>query len=82
MFAESMLDDVAFAELGVQMSWDVFDSRRELVTGRNRSLVRSKISDPIAPIAVEYRSRRILDSLTIKSAKRRTRSASDWAADS
>lgn len=77
MLADPILDDVAFAELGVQISWEVFDSRRELAAGRNRSRVRSKISDPIAPIAVEYRSLRILDSLTIKSAKRRTRSASD-----
>jgi hypothetical protein len=44
--------------------------------GRNRSRVRSRISDPIAPMAAPYRSRRILDSLTKNSANNRTRSAS------
>lgn len=50
--------------------------------GRNKSRVKSKISEPIAPMAVEYLSRRILDSLTMKSANRRTRSASMEAAAS
>lgn len=44
--------------------------------GRNKSRVRSRISEPIAPMADEYLSRRILDSLTMKSANMRTRSAS------
>ncbi len=44
--------------------------------GRNRSLVNSKISDPMPSMAPEYLSRLILDSDTINSAKRRTRSSS------
>lgn len=47
--------------------------------GRNRSLVRSKISEPMAPMADEYLSLRCLDSPTMKSAKSLTRSASDLA---
>ena len=58
------------------MDWEVIDSRRTEFIGRNRSRLKSKISDPIAPMAEEYLSRRILDSVTIKSEKRRTRSAS------
>lgn len=47
--------------------------------GRNRSLVRSKISEPMAPMADEYLSLRNLDSLTMKSVNSLTRSASDLA---
>lgn len=60
---------------------EVVDSRR-LTMGRNRSRVKSNISEPMAPMAAEYRSLLILDSLTMKSAKRRTRSASSAAAAS
>lgn len=63
------------------LPWEVVDSR--LVTmGRKRSRVKSNISDPIAPIAAEYRSRLIRDSLTMNSAKSLTLSASFGAADS
>ena len=55
------------------------ESRLGGCMGRNRSLVRSKISEPIAPMAAEYLSRRSRDSLTMKSAKSLTRSASDLA---
>jgi len=44
--------------------------------GRNKSRVKSRISEPIAPIAAPYRSRRILDSITKNSANKRTLSAS------
>lgn len=50
--------------------------------GRNKSLVRSRISEPIAPIADEYLSLRSLDSFTIKSANSLTRSVSELAAAS
>lgn len=50
--------------------------------GRNKSLVRSNISDPMVVMAPPYRSRRIRDSLTIKSANIRTLSASVSAAAS
>lgn len=79
---ESKLERLKPVELGVQPSCDVADSRRESVKGRNKSRVRSNISDPIALIATAYRSRLILDSLTIKSANSRTRSASDVHFDS
>ena len=45
--------------------------------GRNRSRVKSKISEPMAPIADAYRSRRTRDSFTTNSANKRTRSASE-----
>jgi hypothetical protein len=57
---------------------ELFESRRTFM-GRKRSLVRSKISEPMAPIADEYLSRLSLDSLTTKSAKSFTRSASVFA---
>lgn len=50
--------------------------------GRNRSRVRSNISDPMVVMAAPYRSRRIRDSLTMKSANIRTLSASVSAAAS
>jgi hypothetical protein len=49
------------------------------VMGRNRSRVKSNISDPMAPMAPLYRSLLILDSLTKNSANRRTRAASSAA---
>lgn len=71
------------AESGVYSSGEATaDARLSVTIGLNRSLVKSKISDPIAPIAVAYLSRRTRDSLTMKSAKRRTRSASVVAAAS
>lgn len=39
----------------------------------------SKISEPMASIALEYLSRRILDSATMKSANNRIRSSSEVA---
>lgn len=63
-------------------SCDMADSRLGAAIGRNKSRVRSKISEPMAPMAEEYLSRRILDSLTIRSANMRTRSASVGAAAS
>jgi hypothetical protein len=47
--------------------------------GRKRSLLRSNISEPIALMALEYRSLRIRDSLTKNSANSRTLSASSAA---
>lgn len=64
---------------GVKSAGLVVDSRLAMVMGRKRSRVRSKISEPMAPMAPEYRSLRILDSLTKNSAKSRTRSASSAA---
>lgn len=56
--------------------FETVDSRRELLYGRNKSRVSSRISEPIISIADEYRSRRSRDSVTINSAKMRTRSPS------
>lgn len=57
---------------------DVLESRLVRM-GRNKSRVKSKISEPMAPIAELYLSRRILDSLTKNSANILTRSASEAA---
>ena len=62
---------------GVQaLEREVVDSLRGLLYGRNRSRVSSRISEPIASIALAYLSRLIRDSVTIKSANIRTRSLS------
>ena len=60
---------------------ELVDSRLAAM-GRKRSRVKSRISEPMAPIAAPYRSLRILDSPTKNSANSRTRSASLAAADS
>jgi hypothetical protein len=60
---------------------DVPDSRLDDM-GRKRSRVRSNISEPMTPIAWAYRSLLSRDSLTMKSANKRTRSASLSAAAS
>lgn len=61
---------------------DTVDSRRELLYGRKRSRVSSRISDPMESMAEAYLSLRIRDSDTIKSANMRTRSPSVAAAAS
>lgn len=79
---EPLCERVGSDESGVHSSCDVADARLVdvvLIIGRNRSLVRSKISEPIAPIAEAYLSRRMRDSLTMKSANSLTRSASEAA---
>lgn len=75
---EPRCDRLGSEDCGVNstaLAWEVNDSRRAAM-GRNRSLVRSKISEPIAPMADEYLSRRSLDSLTTNSANSLTLSAS------
>ncbi len=71
--------DVGWDDCGVgstvPLVAELVDSRRAGI-GRNRSRVKSRTSEPMAPMAAPYRSRRILDSLTKNSAKSRTRSAS------
>lgn len=57
------------------------DSLR-LLGGRKRSRVSSRISEPMASMAEAYFSRRRRDSVTMKSAKIRTRSVSLDAASS
>lgn len=79
---ESLYDAAGSVEAGVHCSCDVAESRLEGAMGRNRSRVRSKVSEPMALMAAEYLSRRILDSLTKKSANNRTLSASLDAAAS
>lgn len=61
---------------------DPNEPRLECVYGLNRSRVSSNTSDPIASMADVYNSRRIRDSETMKSAKRRMRSSSVAAAAS
>lgn len=70
-------------ESGVQpLVRDTVDSRRELLYGRKRSRVSSKISEPMPSIAEAYLSLRIRDSVTMNSANIRTRSPSVAAAAS
>ena len=73
---EPRCERVGSDDSGVHSSWEVVDVRLVVIMGRNRSRVRSNISDPMAPIADEYLSRRIRDSFTMKSANKRTRSES------
>ena len=76
---ESRCELLRSVDEGVHSSCEVPDSRRDeavVAIGLNKSRVRSNISEPMAPMAVAYRSLRIRDSLTIKSANMRTLSAS------
>lgn len=73
---EPRCERVGSDDCGVHSSWEVVDVRLVVIIGWNRSRDRSKISEPMAPIADEYLSRRIRDSFTMKSANKRTRSAS------
>jgi hypothetical protein len=74
-FRLDLLSDIC----GVQsLICELLESRR-IFMGRKRSLVRSKISEPMAPMADEYLSRLNLDSFTTKSANSFTRSASVFA---
>lgn len=75
--------DEALCDCGSTDDWGVYspvlemvESLRGRLLGRNKSRVSSRISEPMASIAKAYLSLRILDSLTMNSAKIRTLSVS------